>query len=189
MVTRRAFLATWTGGLLAGPLVAAAQQASRAYRIGFLALVPGDDVRLVGPFKERLHELGYVEGKNVVLDYRSADGHQERLAALATELAEAKPDVLIAGTGTLTALALKQATTTIPIVFASVGDPVGAGVVASLARPGANITGLTGQSADIAAKRLQLLRELIPSSRLIAFLSQLSTGSWSLTEPFARESR
>jgi putative ABC transport system substrate-binding protein len=82
---------------------------------------------------------------------------------------------LIAGTGTLTALALKQATTTIPIVFASVGDPVGAGVVASLARPGANITGLTGQSADIAAKRLQLLRELVPSSRGIAVLMNPAT--------------
>jgi putative ABC transport system substrate-binding protein len=175
MIDRRTFISGLMGGLLAAPLAVEAQQPARTYRIGFLALVPGDDVRLVGPFKERLRELGYVEGKNFILDYRSADGHHERLTALATELAEAKPDVLIAGTGTLTALALKQATTTMPIVFASVGDPVGAGVVASLARPGANITGLTGQSADIAAKRFQLLRELIPHSRVIAVLMNPAT--------------
>ena len=172
---RRAFIAAVTGGLLAAPLAAEAQHLARTYRVGFLALVPGDDVRLVGPFKARLQELGYVEGKNLILDYRSADGHQERLAALATELAGTNADLLIAGTGTLTALALKRATTTIPIVFASVGDPVGAGLVASLARPGANITGLTGQSADIAAKRLQLLRELVPNSRVIAVLMNPAT--------------
>ena len=175
MMDRRTFLGV-TFGTLAAPLAAEAQQPGKVYRIGYLALLPGEDVTSpMKAFKERLHELGYIEGKNLIFEYRSAEGRQERLTELGTELARARPDVLVAGSGTLAPLALKGVTTTIPIVFVSVGDPVGAGVVASLARPGGNITGVTGQSADLAAKRLQLLRDLIPGSQLIAVLMNPAT--------------
>jgi len=130
---------------------------------------------LMKALMERLHELGYAEGKNLIITYRSAEGRQERLSELAAELVHAQPDVMIGGAGTLAPLALKRSTSSIPIVFASVGDPVGAGVVKSLARPGGNITGLTAQSADLAAKRFQLLRELIPDSQRIAVLMNPAT--------------
>ena len=172
--TRRAFLIA-SLVLLAAPHAAEAQPAGKVARIGFLALAPEENTTLMRALQERLQELGYVEGKNLLFEYRSAEGHQQRLAALAAELALARPDVLIAGAGTLTALALKAATTTIPIVFTSVGDPVRAGVVPNIARPGGNITGLTGQSADVAAKRFQLLREVIPHSRRIALLMNPGT--------------
>lgn len=176
MIDRRfALVLTLALALLASPLAAGAQQARKVYRISFLALIPGEDVTLMKALKERLQELGYIEGKNLIFEYRSAEGRQERLTELATELARARPDVLIAGGGTLAPLALKGVTTTIPIVFASVGDPVGAGLVASLARPGGNITGLTGQGTELAAKRLQLLRDLIPGSQLIAVLMNPAT--------------
>jgi putative ABC transport system substrate-binding protein len=175
MITRRTFLCGLMRGTLAAPLAAEAQHTGKVYRIGFLALLPAEDVTLMMALKDRLDELGYVEGKNLVFDYRSAEGRQERLPELAAQLARAHPDVLIAGTGTLAPQALKNVTTTIPIVFVSVGDPVGAGVVASLARPGGNVTGVTGQSADLAAKRLQLLREVVPESRIIAVLANPAT--------------
>ena len=176
MVDRRFVLVlTLALALPFSPLAIEAQQPPKVYRIGFLALIPDEDVTLMRALKERLRELGYIDGKNLMFEYRSAEGRQERLTELATELARARPDVLIAGSGTLTPLALKEATRTIPIVFVSVGDPVGAGVVASLARPGGNITGVTGQSADLAAKRLQLLRELIPGSQPIAVLMNPAT--------------
>lgn len=119
---------------------------------------------------ERLHELGYSEGTNMIFDYRSAEGSPEQLGPLATELVQAKPDVLVAGFGTLAATAAKSATTTIPVVFATVGDPVGAGIIASLSRPGGNVTGLTDQARDVQGKRLQLLMELTPSMNDIAVL-------------------
>src|SRR5688572_4111858 len=126
MIDRRFTLVlTLALALVASAFSAGAEQAQKAYRISFLALGPGEDVTLMKALKERLHELGYIEGKNLIFEYRSAEGRQERLAELATELARARPDVLIAGTGTLAPLALKAATATIPIVFVSVGDPVG----------------------------------------------------------------
>ena len=176
MIERRFMLVlTLALAILASVLVAGAQQPQRIYRISFLALLPGEDVTLMKALRERLRELGYIEGKNLLFEYRSAEGRQERLTELATELAQSRPDVLIAGSGTLAPLALKGVTTTIPIVFVSVGDPVAAGVVSSLARPGGNITGVTGQSADLAAKRLQLLRDLIPRSQLVAVLMNPAT--------------
>jgi putative ABC transport system substrate-binding protein len=115
---------------------------------------------------QRLHELGYSEGKSMIFEYRSSDGRPERLPQLAAEIVRANPDVLITGFGTLTAKAAKAATTTIPVVFTSVGDPIGAGLVASLIRPGANVTGLTSQASDIVGKRLQILEELFRAIRL-----------------------
>src|SRR6266516_3198971 len=164
--------ATWS-------ITAIAQRGQKSHRLGFLALVPGEDATLMQALLERLHELGYSEATNMSFEYRSAEGHPERLAALAAELVQAKPDVLITGFGTLAAQAAKAATTTIPIVFTTVGDPLGAGIVASLSRPGANITGLTDQARDTEGKRLQLLQELIPGNHEIAVLLNPDT-------PFSR---
>jgi putative ABC transport system substrate-binding protein len=124
---------------------------------------------------QRLQELGYREGGNIILDYRSAEGRSEWLPQLAVELVRANPDVLIAGFGTLAPKAAIAATKSIPIVFTFVGDPVGAGIVASLGQPGGNATGLSGQAADIAAKRLQLLRDLVPGGTIIAVLGNPDT--------------
>jgi ABC-type uncharacterized transport system substrate-binding protein len=122
--------------IFAAPPSAEAQRAGKVYRISFLGLTPGEDATSMKPLLERLHELSYSEGRNMTFEYRSAEGRPERLPELATDLVRAKPDVLITGFGTLTAQAAKAATTTIPIVFTLVGDPVGAGLVAGLGRPG-----------------------------------------------------
>jgi putative ABC transport system substrate-binding protein len=179
---RREFIAL-LGGAAASPLLwppaLSAQEAGRPHRISFLALIPGEDTTLMTALLERLHELGYSERTNMIFKYRSAEGHPERLAPLAMELLDDKPDVLVAGFGTLTAKATKAATTTVPVVFATVGDPLGAGIVASLARPGGNVTGLTDQAKDVQGKRLQLLLELIPGKREVAVLLNPDT-------PFSR---
>jgi len=176
---RRVFI-TLLASAAAWPMAARAQQTGgKSYRIIFLALVPGEDATLMRALLERLHELGYSEGTNMTFAYRSADGRPERLAPLAIELVQAKPDVLIAGFGTLAAEAAKAATTTIPVVFATVGDPLGAGIVASLSRPGGNVTGLTDQARDVQGKRLQLLLDLIPGKHEIAVLLNPDT-------PFSR---
>ncbi len=124
--------------------------------------------------KERLHELGYREGKTMAFEYRSADRRPERLPQLAREIIRDRPDVLVAGFGTLTAQAAKAATTTIPIVFTTVGDPVGSGLVASLGRPGGNVTGLSGLP-EIGGKHLQLLQELSPGKQVVAVLMNPET--------------
>jgi hypothetical protein len=173
-VDRRAFLGTLTGGLLAAPLAAEAQQAGKVYRVCFLALTPGEDTTSMQPLLERLHELGYAEGKNMAFEYRSAEGHPERLSPMARELVRGRPDVFIAGFGTLAAQAAKAATMTIPIVFTTVGDPVGAGLVGSLGRPGGNVTGLSGLT-EIGGKHLQLLQELSPGKQVIAVLMNPET--------------
>jgi putative ABC transport system substrate-binding protein len=174
-VNRRAFLAG-TIGFLAAPLAAKAQHAVKSYRVSFLALTPREDTTLMRPLLERLRELGYREGKNMTFEYRSAEGRSERLPQLAMELVRGRPHVLIAGFGTLTAQAAKTATTTIPIVFTTVGDPVGAGLVTSLSRPGGNVTGMSGLTA-IGGKHLQLLQELAPVSRVFAVLLNPDTPS------------
>jgi putative ABC transport system substrate-binding protein len=158
----------------AAPLTAEAQQARKVYAIGFLGLTPGEDTTSAQPLLERLRELSYSEGTNMTFEYRSAEGRPERLPQLAGELVRAKPDVLIAGFGTLTAQAAKAATTTIPIVFTLVGDPVGAGLVAGLSRPGGNLTGLSGVT-EIGGKQLQLLQELTPGKQVIAVLMNPDT--------------
>jgi len=161
-VKRREFIAL-VGSAAACPLTVRAQQQSREkfYRVSFLALVPGEDTTLMKALLERLHELGYNERTNLLFEYRSADGRPERLGALAMELVQAMPDVLVAGFGTLAAKAAKAATTSIPVVFTTVGDLLGAGIVESLSRPGGNVTGLTDQARDLQGKRLQLLLQLI----------------------------
>ena len=123
-----------------------------------------------GHRKQRLAELGYSEGKNFIFDFRSAEGHLERLPQIAVDFVKTNPDVIVAGFGTSTAKAAQAATASIPVVFTSVGDPIGSGIVKSLNRPGGNITGLHAQAAEIAGKRLQILEELSPGIRIVAAL-------------------
>ncbi len=137
---RRTFMVIIAGGLVAAPLAAEAQPAGKVARIGFLGLNPGANPHRRGAFLQGLRDLGYVEGRNVVIEYRSAEGKLERLSALAAELVALKVDVIVTGGGTPTALAAKQATRTLPIVFSSATDPVTDGLVTSLARPGGEHT-------------------------------------------------
>jgi putative ABC transport system substrate-binding protein len=155
------------GGAAVWPLAARAQQAARSYRVAYLALVADQDAVIV---KQRLNELGYTEGKNLIFDVGSAEGQLERLPRLAAELVKTNPDVIIAGFGTATAKAAQAATTSIPIVFTSAGDPLGTGIVKSLSRPGANITGIHSQAGEINGKRLQVLEDLSPGIRTVAVI-------------------
>src|ERR1700675_1979612 len=127
----------------AAPLAAEAQQAAKIARIGYLSPNLATGPHLREAFRQGLRDLGYVEGRNVVIEYRDAEGKVERLPALAAELVALKVDVIVVGGSTVAALAAKQATRTLPIVFASAGDPVGSGLVTNLARPGGNVTGLS----------------------------------------------
>jgi len=156
------------GVLGLGIAIAAAQQAGKVYRIGYLAARSALESRDEA-FRQGLRDLGYVEGKNVIIEYRFT-GEREQIPKLAAELVRLKVDIIVAP-GTPVAQAAKAATGTIPIVFAGVADPVGTGLVASLARPGGNITGLTPISAELSAKRLELLKEIVPRASRIAVLS------------------
>jgi len=159
---RRNFLGLLGSAVVAWPLGAQAQ--SRVYRVGLLALEAGEDA---SQFVSKLRDLGYVEGKNLQYEYRSAGGDAKRLGGLAAELVQWKPDVLVAGWGTLAPKALKAATETIPIVFSTVGDPIGAGLVQTLSRPGGNVTGLSGQSSELKGKQFQLMMTCIPGQRVV----------------------
>jgi putative ABC transport system substrate-binding protein len=162
---RREFVALVGAAAAAWPLVARAQQAAKSYRVAYLGLLGDQDAVII---RQRLDELGYSEGKNLIFDFRSAEGKAERLHQLAADLVKTNPDVIVAGFGTLAAKAAQSATATVPVVFTSVGDPIGAGIVKSLNRPGANITGLGSQTAEISGKRLQILDELAAGIRSIA---------------------
>jgi len=157
--------------LLAAPLIADAQQTGKVYRIGcILTAAPNETVHLIKALDEGLRELGYVEGRNVVFERRFAEGRQEWLPALVAELVKLKVDVLVTGSNPVIA-AVKQVTTTIPVVMAVSRDPVGAGFTASLARPGGNITGLANDPApEIIGKNLELLKEAAPRVSRVAFL-------------------
>jgi putative ABC transport system substrate-binding protein len=151
-------------------VIAEAQQAKKVPRIGFLGGESSSFYAVrIDAFRQGLNELGYIEGKNIVIEYRYAGGKLDRLPALAKELVGLKPDVIVAAT-TPSVLAAKKASATIPIVFVSVSDPVGSGLVASLARPGENITGLTVLVPELSGKRLELLKEAIPSVIRVAAL-------------------
>jgi len=152
-------------------LVADAQQAAKVARIGFLSLDLAGNPRGPESFRQGLRDLGYVDGRNVVIEYRDAEGTPERLPALAADLSALKVDVLLAPT-TPAALAAKQATKTIPIVFAVASDPITSTLVTSLSRPGGNVTGLSIVSADLVGKRLELLTQAVPGVSRVAFLWQ-----------------
>jgi len=167
-VERRAFLGAVAGGLLAAPLGTEAQQAGKVYRIGFLRGGPPPESYL-DAFQQGLRERGYVYGQNVVVELRTTDGSVDQLPQLAEELLRSKVDVILASAGPA-ALAAKKATTSVPIVFVGVVDPIGVGLVPSLGRPGGNITGLATNSEDFAGKRLELLKAIVPSLKRVAVL-------------------
>jgi putative ABC transport system substrate-binding protein len=155
--------------------LAEAQQAGKAYRIGYLGTgSPSDVSARIEAFRQGLRELGYVEGKNIVIEYRSAEGKFDRLPALAAELVRLKVDAIVTSGPTVTRAA-KEATNTIPIVMAFDNDPVGSGVVASLARPGGNITGLSILAPEISGKQLELLKEIVPRLSRVAVLGTSTT--------------
>jgi putative tryptophan/tyrosine transport system substrate-binding protein len=155
---RRDFITLFGGGVVALPLVAYAQQSGKIWRIGFIA---HRYEKFYDPLFQGLHELGYTEGQNLVVERRYAEGHVERFAEFAAEMVRLKVDVIIVVT-TPAAFAARSATTTIPIVHPAAIDPVGTGLIASLAHPGGNVTGLAVLNAETSAKRLQLLREVVP---------------------------
>jgi putative tryptophan/tyrosine transport system substrate-binding protein len=161
--------------LNAAPLNADAQETDKVYRVGSLS--PAGNQALEGVFLDAMRRLGYVEGKNLIVERRYADNQLERLPALAAELVRLKVDVILA-TGTVAPLAARKATTTIPVVIWSTGDPIGSGIAASLARPGGNTTGLTIDSPELAAKRLQLLKEIAPGLTRVAVI-------WNAANPYA----
>jgi putative tryptophan/tyrosine transport system substrate-binding protein len=189
-VDRRAFIGAIAGGLLAAPLAAEAQQPERIYRIGVLERTsPAINAANLDGFRRGLLELGYVERRNYAIEYRSADGHDERFPSLAVELVRLKVDLILTR-GTPAALAAKNATATIPVVILGVGDPVAQGVVAGLAHPGRNVTGLSAAVTNIYAKRVQLLREFVPRAARIAVLFNMSNpavpAQWKEVERAAR---
>jgi putative ABC transport system substrate-binding protein len=171
VIDRRVFIGALAGGLLTAPLAAEAQQAGRVWRIGLLDYASPDPARLAWwrAFQDRLRELGYVEAQNVVFQPRWGNGQVSRLQGLVTELVATKIDIFVTA-GSPAALAAKQVTSSIPIVTASGPDPVELGLVASLARPGGNVTGVTSISRELSAKRLELLKELIPQVSRVAAL-------------------
>jgi ABC-type uncharacterized transport system substrate-binding protein len=172
MILLHALLVAVLGlAVLATPLAAGAQSATKITRIGLLELdVAAEEPRSREAFFKGLRDLGYVEGRNLVIDYRDAAGKTERFPTLAAELVALKPDVIVTAGGTLAALAAKQATTGIPIVFASVGDPVAEGLVTSLARPGGNLTGSSAVFPELVGKWLEVLRQAVPGVTRVALL-------------------
>ena len=176
---RRDFMIVLLGGTASAgwSLVTHAQQARPVYRIGFMGnSTAALEANLVKPFRDGLRELGYEEGRNIAIEYRWAEGDYSRFPTLVTELLAQKVDVIVTA-GTPAALAVKAATTSVPLVVVAVGDPIGTGIVASLGRPGGNITGLSSIAPELEGKRLALLREIIPTLSHVAIL-------WNPLNPF-----
>jgi putative ABC transport system substrate-binding protein len=172
-VKRRTFITLLGGAATACPFAARAQQPANT--IGFLgASTRSAESQWIAAFVQRLRELGWIDGRNIVIEYRWAEGRDERFAEIAAEFVRLKVGVIVTW-GTPTAIAVKQATSVIPIVVATMGNPLGAGIVASLAQPGGNVTGLSNMVTDLASKRLELLREVVPSLRRLAILA--NTGN------------
>ena len=171
---RRDFI-TLLGGAAAYPLAARAQHSAKLRAIGFLgSTTPSAESQRTAALVQRLRELGWIEGRTIAIEYRWGEGRPERFAEIAAEFVRLKVDIMITG-GTPTALAAKRATAVIPIVFAGTGDPVGTGLVAHLARPGGNLTGLSTQTTDTVSKRIELLREVVPNLRRLAILANIDS--------------
>src|SRR5438445_7964327 len=167
---RRELIMLLAGSAIAWPLAARAQPAGKLPTIGFLGpSTPSADGPRMAAFVQRLRELGWIEGRTVAIEYRWAEGRIERYAEISAEFVRLKVDVIVTSGGAV--LAAKQSTSVIPIVFALATDPVGLGFVASLARPGGNVTGLSSQSTDTTGKRLELLREVVPGLRRLAIMA------------------
>ena len=175
---RREFVFLMAGATVAWPYDLPVQRAEKVYKIGVLSAGSAAGVdTLRGMLRDGLREFGWIKGKNLVFEDRSADDDRNRLPVLAAELVSLDVDVIVT-VGTLAPLAAKRATSTIPIVMAFSGDPVGSGLVASLAHPGGNVTGLSGMAPDLAGKRLELLKELLPGMSRMAVL-------WNAANPYA----
>ena len=182
---RRDFIKAIVGAVVAWPLVARAQQTEMPV-IGFLgSATPQSYEMRLGAFRQGLKEIGYVEGQNVEIDYRWAEGQNNRLPILAAQLVQRRVAVLVAGGGTPTAMAAKGATATIPVDFAIAADPVAVGLVASLDKPGGNLTGVTNMNEEIGPKRLELLHELLPLVTLVAVF--VNPANPVLAGPFVRD--
>jgi putative tryptophan/tyrosine transport system substrate-binding protein len=171
-VRRRDFIKSIGGAAIAWPLAAPAQQSAKPPTIGYLgAATPATQGQLAAAFVQRLRELGWNEGRNLAIEYRWAEGRRERYAEIAAEFVRRNVDVIVtSGDAAMTA---KQATSVIPIIFAVAADPVGAGLVASLAQPGGNVTGLSTQFSDTGSKKLELLHEAVPGLRRLAILGNV----------------
>jgi len=169
MTTRRAFIGGLGAVIFAASLAVEAQQTAKVARIGYLSTNHDANPHLREAFLQGLRDLGYVEGRNVVIEYRDAEGKPERLPALAAELVALKVDVIVAG-GTPQALAAKHATRTVPIVFVGAADPVTSGLVTSLARPGGNVTGLSMLAPELVGKCLEQLKQAVPAVSRVAVL-------------------
>ena len=179
MITRRRFLAT-TGAVAvtAAPFAAGAQQATKVYRIGVLMSLYAPDSDPPQAFRQGLRDLGYVEGQNVVIDWRHTQGRDDRLAGMAAELVRLRPDVIVADI-TAAIRAAMRATSTIPVVMTNSADALGSELIANLGRPGGNVTGLSFMLAEMSAKRLQFLKEAVPGISRVAVL-------WNPATPFHR---
>ena len=179
MMDRRMFIGTFAGGVLAAPLAVEAQQVGKVPRIGFLVVSSASDAanaRWIEAFRQGLRDLGYVEGRNIVIEYRYAGEKYERLPALAAELVRLKVDLIVSH-GTPGPVAAKQATRVIPIVMTSAGDPVASGLVSNLARPGGNVTGMSLMVPELGGRRLQLLKEILPGLSRVAVI-------WNAANPY-----
>jgi putative tryptophan/tyrosine transport system substrate-binding protein len=175
-VKRREFITLLGGVAAAWPVAARAQQPTKLPIIGFLgASTPSVMGQWTAAFVQRLHELGWIDGRNVKIEVRWAEGRSERFTEIAAEFVALKVNVIVTAGGAVPAV--KRATSTIPIVFSVANDPVGSGYVASLSRPGGNITGLSLQSTDVIGKRLELLREVVPTLRRLAIIGHRDNPS------------
>ena len=176
MIGRRQFITLLGGAATAWPLAASAQQPARLPTVGYMgSATPATQGQWAAVFAQRLRELGWIEGRTIAVEYRWTEGRTERAAEIAAEFVQRRVDVIVtSGTGTV--LAAKQATSVIPIVFAAAGDPVGTGVIASLARPAGNVTGLSAQTSDTAGKRLELLREVVAGLRRLAIIGNVGNS-------------
>jgi ABC-type uncharacterized transport system substrate-binding protein len=174
---RRQFLTLLGGGAVALPLAARAQPMAKVWRVGMLETTAATlNAANLDAFRQALRQLGYVEGQNLIVEYRSGDGHIDRFPQLAAELVHLNVDIIITR-GTPAALAAKKATTTIPIVMAAIGEPVETGMVTSLARPGGNVTGLSAFVTELTAKRVEIMRELIPQLSRMALIDNMANRS------------
>ncbi len=183
MNNRRRLIVALSAGALAAPLYSFAQQQGKVWRVGFLSPFSSGNSRQYQQFevfKQQLLDLGQVEGKTITFEYLSADGKYDRLPALAADLVRRNVDVILAAGGTPAATEARNATSTIPVVFVNVSDPVGQGFVTSLARPGGNVTGISNQNSEVAAKSLAFLKEIVPSAKRIAILTNPTNLAHSL---------
>src|SRR6478735_5686796 len=179
MNNRRKLVMALGVAAMAAPFASLAQQHGKVWRVGFLASRHVDFLdsdSYYGPFRQGMHELGYVDGKNLVIEWRSAEGNNDRLPDLATELVNLKVDVIVTA-GTPAISAAQKATSTIPIVMGNIGDPVGSGFVKSLARPASNITGLSSMAGDVYLKQIEMLLSMVPRLSRVAVLVNPSNMS------------